>query len=103
MRVLFVCSGGMSSAIVVQALKKEAQKQGLDLEVMAVGTSEVETELKKGWDLVLVAPQVKHRLESIQKIADRFSVPCDSIPPQAYTPLGGALLLKTVNERMKDK
>lgn len=30
MKVLFVCSGGMSSAIVVNALKKEAEKKGYE-------------------------------------------------------------------------
>lgn len=40
MKVLFVCSGGMSSAIVVSALKKEAEKKGMNMEVHAIGTSE---------------------------------------------------------------
>ncbi len=100
MKVLFVCSGGMSSAIVVQALKKEGEKQGLELEVLAVGTSDIESELKKGWDLVMVAPQVRHRMKSIQKAADKASVPCGAIPPQAYTPLGGPILLNTVKQLM---
>ena len=59
MKVLFVCSGGMSSAIVVNALKKEAEKKGVNMEVHANGTSEIEEEVKNGWDVVMVAPQVK--------------------------------------------
>ena len=39
MKVLFVCSQGMSSAIAVNALKKEAEKNGVNMEVNAVSTS----------------------------------------------------------------
>ena len=38
MKVLFVCSQGMSSAIAVNALKKEAEKNGIEMEVLAVST-----------------------------------------------------------------
>lgn len=53
MKVLMVCSGGMSSAIVVQAIKKEADKEGFDLEIKAVGTSDFEDEIQQNkYDLV---------------------------------------------------
>lgn len=48
MKVLFVCSGGMSSAIVVNALKKKRRrKKGMNMEVHAIGTNEVEEEVKE--------------------------------------------------------
>lgn len=101
MKVLFVCSGGMSSAIVVNALKKRKRRKiGVNMEVHAIGTSEVEEEVKNGWDVVMVAPQIRHRFDSVKKFAEEESVPCGIIPPQAYTPLGGPTLLKTVNELM---
>lgn len=101
MKVLFVCSAGMSSAIVVSALKKEAEKHGQQMEVLAVATSEVELELQNGWDIVMVAPQVRHRLDQIKKIAESHNIPCDAIPPQAYTPLGGPLLFKKLQELLQ--
>jgi len=101
MKVLFVCSGGMSSAIVVNALKKEAEKSGVNMEVHAIGTNEVEEEVKNGWDVVMVAPQVRHRFDSVKKFAEEESIPCGIIPPQAYTPLGGPTLLKTVNDLIR--
>ncbi|MBA4603593.1 PTS sugar transporter subunit IIB [Thermoactinomyces mirandus] len=101
MKVLFVCSGGMSSAIVVNALKKEAEKHSQDLEVKAVGSSEVVSELENKWDVVMVAPQIKHRFDNIKKVADEFGTPCGPIPPQAYTPLGGPELFKTLKELIK--
>lgn len=98
MKVLFVCSGGMSSAIVVNALKKEAEKHGQEIEVKAIGSSEVSMELKNDWDVVMVAPQIRHRFDNIKNEADEAGVPCGAIPPQGYTPLGGPILFKALNE-----
>lgn len=98
MKVLFVCSGGMSSAIVVKALKKEAEKQGIEMEVNAIGTGEIDEEINNGWDICMVAPQIRHRFEQVKKVSEAVGVPCVAIPPQAYTPMGGPALLKTVKE-----
>lgn len=101
MKVLFVCAGGMSSAIVVKALQKEAKKHDQDMVVQAIGSNEVADEIGLGWDVCMVAPQIRHRFDQVKKQADEAGVPCGSIPPQAYTPLGGPLLLKTLNELTK--
>lgn len=98
MRVLFVCSGGMSSAIVVNALKSEAEKNSVHLTVKAIGSSEVAFELESPWDVVMVAPQIRHRFDKIKKEADEKNVPCGAIPPQAYTPLGGPVLFETLQK-----
>lgn len=98
MKILFVCAGGMSSSIVVNALKKEAAKEGIEMEVHAIGTGEVEDEINNGWDICMVAPQVRHRFPQVKKQADDAGVPCEPIPPQAYSPLGGPTLLKKVKE-----
>ncbi|UPM54854.1 PTS sugar transporter subunit IIB [Gottfriedia acidiceleris] len=101
MKVLFVCAGGMSSAIVVNALRKEAEKNGIQMEVQAVGTQEFGEEVKNGWDVAMVAPQVRHRFDSFKAEADAANVPCEVIPPMAYTPLGGPKLLTMVQEITK--
>lgn len=72
----------------------------MNMEVHAIGTSEVEEEVKNGWDVVMVAPQVRHRFDSV-KICRRGVYSCGIIPPQAYTPLGGPTLLKTVNDLIR--
>lgn len=97
MKVVFVCSGGMSSAIVVNALKKEAAKEGLEMDVQAVGASEVEGALENA-DVCMVAPQIKYKLDSVKEVADAKGIPCDAIAPNLYNPLGGAGLLQRVKE-----
>lgn len=103
MKVLFVCSQGMSSMIAVNALKKEAEKDGVDIEVLAVSTQAFEEEVKDGYDVAMVAPQIRHRFEYLKEFADQANVPCEIIQPQAYSPLGGSKLLKQVEEIVKNK
>ena len=102
MRVLLVCAGGMSSAIVVQALQKEAIRQGVPMEVQAVGAEAFADEVSRGWDVVMVAPQVRHRLHTFREAAARAQVPCDLIEPASYTPLGAARLLDQIKALLGD-
>lgn len=98
MNILLVCSGGMSSAIVVKALEKEAAKSNLEMKVKSIGSGEFGEEVTKGWDLVLVAPQVRHRLTHFQEAAAASNVPVALIPPQGYSPMGGAIILAEIKK-----
>ena len=97
-KILFVCSGGMSSAIIVSAFEKAAKESGLDVEVNAVGIGEVEDEVKKGYELLLVAPQVRHKFELFKGYADEVNIPSALIEPMSYTPLGGARIVAQVQK-----
>lgn len=98
-KVLFVCSGGMSSAIVEKALKTEAEKAGVELKADAVGSGEAQDAIEgHDWDIVLVAPQVKNRFEIFKEFADKKKIPILNIPPRDYSPLGGKHILDMINE-----
>lgn len=102
MKVLLVCSGGMSSSIVVKAVKKEADKEQFLLEIKAVGTGEFEDELSEGnYDLVIVAPQVKHRMKTFKEQAEPFNVPVEVIVPMGYTPIGASKVLNQIKTHVK--
>jgi len=101
MNVLLVCSGGMSSAIVVKAIQSEAGKKGLAMNVKSIGAGELREQLKTGWDVVLVAPQVRHRLAEFQEAAAESGVPVALIPPQGYSPLGGAVVIAEIQKIVK--
>ncbi len=94
MKVLFVCSMGMSSQIAVDALKKEAKKHDQEIDVTAVGSNEFEEAVKGGFDAAMVAPQIRHRFDYLKEQADDAGVPCTLIEPMAYSPLGGPKLYK---------
>jgi cellobiose PTS system EIIB component len=97
-KVLLVCSGGMSSAIVVKAIEKEAEREGFSIVVKSIGTGELAEELNNGWNLLLVAPQVRHRLDELRQKAAVHNVPVTVIPPQGYSPLGGAIVLAEIKK-----
>lgn len=101
MRILFVCSLGMSSQIAVDALLKEAKKNGVEMEVKAVSTQEFEEEVSQNWDVAMVAPQIRHRFSLLEEFAISAGVPCALIEPMGYSPLGGPRLLKQVLSLVK--
>lgn len=102
MKVLMVCSGGMSSSIIVKAIKQEADKKDFPLEIKAVGTGEFDDELREGgYDLVIVAPQVKHRLATFQESAKAVNVPVELVAPMGYTPIGAPKVLDQIKKYSK--
>ena len=78
-----------------------SRKKGIDINVKSVGASELGDELKAGWDAVLVAPQVRHRLKDFEAEAAEYKTPVALIPPQAYTPLGGPAVLAQILQLVK--
>ncbi|NIZ46794.1 PTS sugar transporter subunit IIB [Entomospira nematocerorum] len=99
LRILLTCSGGMSSAMVVNALIKEGKNRGLEIESKAVGTADVAKELDSSkWDGILVAPQVRHMLDGLRPTAESHGVPIVAIKPQAYSPLGAKFLMEHLKE-----
>ncbi|GAA0740046.1 PTS sugar transporter subunit IIB [Clostridium oceanicum] len=100
MKVLMVCSGGMSSAIVVKAIKKEADKQGYDIDIKAVGTSEFEAEIKNGYEMALIAPQVKYKFDVLKEQLGDLDIPMEIIVPMGYTPIGAPKVLEQIKKHV---
>ncbi|MGL4425374.1 MAG: PTS sugar transporter subunit IIB [Cetobacterium sp.] len=101
MKILLVCSGGMSSAMVVKSLINEGKKEGIEITSKAVGTGDFESELKNGWDGALVAPQIRHKIEEFKAIGDENTTPVQVIETKGYSPLGGKFILAQVKEMLK--
>ena len=100
MKVLLVCSQGMSSAIAAKALQDTAVKQGLDITVTECSTQAFAEEIKNGYAIGMVAPQIRHRFDVLKKQADDAGMPCILIQPQGYTPLGGPKLLAQIKQEL---
>ena len=100
MKVLLVCSQGMSSAIAAKALQDTAVKQGLDITDTECSTQAFAEEIKNGYAIGMVAPQIRHRFDVLKKQADDAGIPCILIQPQGYTPLGGPKLLAQIKQEL---
>ena len=98
MKILLVCSGGMSTAIIVKAIEQEAAKRGRSLTVKSTGSGDFAETVKGGRDIVLVAPQVRHRLPEFQAAAAAAGVKIALIPPQGYSPVGGTVILGEIDK-----
>ncbi len=84
MKILICCAGGFSSSIVEKKMREYGTKVGEEIEVHAVGTSEVDEIIKDGYQVLLYAPQVRNRARELQASADRAGIPCALMAPQDY-------------------
>ncbi len=98
MKILLACSAGMSSAIAAKSLNEAAKAAGIDMEVREISSSGFADEIKKGYVLGLVAPQIRHRFDNLEKDATAAGVPCLLIKPKGYTPIGGKFLLQQIKD-----
>ncbi len=70
MRILIVCMGGVTTGLLAKRMRKYAEEQGWDDEIMAVGFRECDSYAAQA-DIIFVAPQAAAYLEQIRKAADR--------------------------------
>ena len=84
MKILICCAGGFSSSIVEKKLREYGQKVGEEIDVRAVGTSEVSEIINDGYQVLLYAPQVRNRARDLQATADKAGIPCALLAPQDY-------------------
>ncbi|MEQ8170011.1 MAG: PTS sugar transporter subunit IIB [Candidatus Eremiobacterota bacterium] len=88
MKILVICSGGMSTSMLVKAMSRAAEGMNEDIAVESGSVSGLINMIDK-IDLIMVAPQVRHRLEEIRNIADRYNKPVVLIEPQLYGLIDG--------------
>lgn len=63
-KILLVCSGGMSTSVLMNKMEKYAQEKGISLAVDACGTGNYEDEAKD-YDIILLGPQIAYRKAQI--------------------------------------
>ena len=69
MNILLCCAMGMSTSVVVQAMKKAAKQQGKDYWIAATDVDSVDEEDEK-IDVVLIGPQVAYKYEDVKDMFD---------------------------------
>lgn len=92
MKIYLFCNLGLSTSILVDSMKKEAEKKGLDVDVKAFAISELQKYVGE-LDVALLGPQVGYRMKEMKKICDPFGVPIDVIPMQDYGMCNGTAVL----------
>src|SRR6266487_6156916 len=73
-RVLIVCSWGMSTSLLVDSMLAAAKERNYELTVEALSAGEY-AEKVDVCDVVLIAPQIRHLPKSIEKLAASVGKP----------------------------
>lgn len=93
-KILLVCSGGMSTSVLMKKMEKYAADNGIELSVDACGTGNYEDEAGD-YNVILLGPQIAYRKA---QIAGSVSIPVAAIAPQDYAFGNVANILKEVDE-----
>ena len=96
MKIMLACCAGMSTSILVNAMKEAAQAQGKDYEIWADNTTAVADQLGN-FDVLLLGPQVRHMLRKMTKTVDG-KAPVAVIDAVAYGRADGAAVLKQAED-----
>lgn len=97
MRILLCCEGGLSTNLLMQEMKKVVKaSQNLkdeNFEFNAIPLSDLELQIND-WDVVLVGPQVGHRLNDVKKLCEAQNKPYQVIDKDVYGAVDGQTVVK---------
>ncbi|AID44978.1 PTS system IIB component [Candidatus Arthromitus sp. SFB-mouse-Japan] len=90
-KVLLVCSAGMSTSLMVTKMKDSAKAKGIEAEIWAVSESEAIDNLPNA-DVLLLGPQVRFLESKMKGLAG--DKPVAVIDMQAYGTMNGEKVLE---------
>ena len=97
MRILLCCAGGFSTNMLMQNMKKVVKESAKlneeDFKFTAIPADSLEEEIDN-WDVVLVGPQVSHKIDFIEPVCKPKNVPFAVIDKDVYGQMDGATVLK---------
>jgi cellobiose PTS system EIIB component len=94
-RVLIVCSWGMSTSLLVEGMLEAAQRRALAVSVEALSAGEYADKVESS-DVILIAPQIRHLRKSIERLAAEHGRPVALIEPFHYATMDGQAVLEQV-------
>jgi cellobiose PTS system EIIB component len=101
-RVLIVCSWGMSTSLLVDSMLAAAVAARYELSVEALSAGEYAARVEE-CDVVLIAPQIRHLRKSIEKLAAEVGKPVALIEPFHYATMNGQAVLEQVLHLLASK
>lgn len=90
-RILLACAGGMSTSLLMEKMKAEAKKRGIEVEVEARSEKSVK-ELLGTFDVLLLGPQVRYVLKSMEQLLDG-KYPVEVVDMRDYGTMNGSKVL----------
>ncbi len=92
MKIVLVCSAGMSTSMLVKKMIASAEERNITAEIMAVGEAQLKNHLTN-LDVVLIGPQVRYLEKNIRGQVESKGVKVDVINQMAYGMVQGDKVL----------
>lgn len=92
MKIILVCSAGMSTSMLVSKMREEAEKRGLDASIDAFAESQLKDHMD-GLDVVLIGPQVRFLEKKLRGSLEPKGIKVDIIDQMAYGMMQGDKVL----------
>lgn len=101
-RVIIVCSWGMSTSLLVDSLIAAAEAARIELQVAALSAGEYAAQVE-ACDVVLIAPQIRHLRKNIEKLARSLDKPVALIEPFYYATMNGQAVLEQIVQLLAER
>jgi cellobiose PTS system EIIB component len=98
--ILLVCSSGMSTSLLTRAMQKAADEENYPVSVLSAGVAGIEEKFGET-DCILLAPQMRHRLDFLKDAAGAEGVPLEIIPQDVYGLMNGKRALEIAKKMIK--
>lgn len=102
---MLVCSGGMSTSLLVNIMNEEVKKYDEEIEIFASPEAEAQKMIEQV-DVVLLGPQVFYIVSEFKEFARPFNIPIAVIDAIDYGRMDGEKVLKMglqlINENRKE-
>lgn len=99
-RITLICAAGMSTSLLVTKMNTAAEKQGIEVNITAIG----EAELKNYWDktdVILLGPQVRYLLNKVKAEGEKRGIPVELINSIDYGLMNGEKVLNQALNLLK--
>lgn len=96
-KITLFCSAGMSTSLLVNKMKAEAQKAGEDFEIAAYSLNEAPKFAPEA-DVILIGPQVRFALNNLKK--EYPGKPIEAIDMRSYGLMDGKAVLALAKKLM---
>jgi cellobiose PTS system EIIB component len=92
MKIILVCSAGMSTSMLVKKMRDAATERNLEVEIDAVAESQLTNHLENT-DVILIGPQVRYLEKKIRSSVEPKGIKVDIIDQMAYGMIQGDKVL----------
>lgn len=97
MKIILVCSAGMSTSMLVKKMRQAAKEKGIDAEIEATAEAGLHNEFNTT-DVILIGPQVRFLEKKIAEKSAAYQIPVAVINSMAYGMMDGTKVLEQALE-----